>query len=435
MQDLIQRKRMGEALSRGDIARLVQGIQDGSCSGEQLGALVVLLHQQGLNPEETLHLTAELGRAGTVLPAPRPGVVRLDKHSTGGVGDKVSIALAPLLAACGAEVPMISTRGLLHSGGTLDKMESIPGFKVDLPIARMQELLSDVGMFICNSSGDLLPAERRLFAAKHLTGLVDSLPLIVANILARKLAEGLTGLVLDVKVGRGAFIQDRARASELARLLVGTASALGLRAVALVTAMEEPLGRTVGNALEVREVIDLLKGSGPADLRSVVLSLGAEALILGGLALDIAAGRKMLEDCVTSGRALDRFRAMVAAQGGNPGVVDRPTLLPRAPVVLTGKAPHEGYIADIQALDIGLAAVELGAGRRDWCDPVDPATGIVLLKKVGEVVASDEPLFEVHARTSEVAALVRDMVLEAFTLSMEGVTHDRLVLGRLEGRL
>ncbi|HHI68682.1 MAG TPA: thymidine phosphorylase [Planctomycetes bacterium] len=435
IRELIRLKTSGEEFTPEAIDFFVRSLVDGTCTDEQLGALLMAFYFQGLTAAEIRVLTERLAHSGRTLGGRRAGIPRLDKHSTGGVGDKVSLVLAPLVAACGAQVPMISARGLLHTGGTLDKLESIPGFRVNLSHSELEKVLEKAGLFIAGATDEFVPAEKRLYQARDATETVDSIPLITASILSKKLAEDLDALVLDVKVGTGAFMPDQRSALALARRMITTASALGLKAVALVTSMDEPLGRTVGNALEVREALEFLKGGGTQDLKALVFSLGAELLVQGGLAEDVARGREMLERVLARGKGLEKFRAMVEAQGGDPRVVEDPSLLPRAPVVVKTRADQEGYVTGIHAKEVGLAVVDLGAGRKRWTDPVDPACGVVLLKKVGESVSKGEPFFEIHARTEGAARRAQARVMEAIQLNFEGITHERWVLNRVEGGL
>ncbi len=434
IRELIRKKRDGSSLDPQEIDFLVKSIVDGSCTDEQLGALAVVFYLKGLDKEELRVFTERMAHSGRVLGGRKPGVLRVDKHSTGGVGDKVSLILAPMIAACGVQVPMLSGRGLLHTGGTLDKLEAIPGFHVNLSLMEMEKILEDVGLFIAGPTKELVPAETRLYDTRDLTSTVDSIPMITASILSKKLAEDLDALIFDVKAGQGAFMREREEASILAKTLINTASALGLKAMALVTTMDEPLGRTAGNALEVKEAIEMLQGEAPPDLKTVTYSLAGELLVLSGVKEDIASARKMLERAVSSKRALEKFRDMVEAQKGDVRVIEDTSLLPKAPVVLSREADHEGYVAGINAKVVGNAILELGAGRRKRTDPVDPACGIVLRKKVGEFVEKGEPLFEVHARTMVKAKEVLGLVNEAYSFSVEGVTHERWVLDKVEAR-
>jgi pyrimidine-nucleoside phosphorylase len=321
---------------------------------------------------------------------------KVDKHSTGGVGDKISIPLAPLAAVCGVRVPMVSGRGLGHTGGTLDKLESIPGFQVDLPIERFVELVDRLGLCLIGQTARIAPADRKLYALRDATATVESVPLIASSILSKKLAEGIDALVLDVKVGRGAFMKTADDARVLARTMVELCRSMGRDCAALLTAMDAPLGSAVGNAVEVRESIDVLRGRGPADVRELTLQLGVEMLLFGGIGGAVAA-RARLEGALSDGSALRRFAEVIEAQGGDPRVIDDPSRLPQPRCKRDIQAPRSGVVTAIDAEQVGLAAVELGAGRARKEDAVDPAAGLLLRKRVGEPVRAGEVVAELHA--------------------------------------
>ena len=322
---------------------------------------------------------------------------KVDKHSTGGVGDKISLPLAPLAAVCGVRVPMVSGRGLGHTGGTLDKLESIPGFRVDLPLDRFVELVERLGVCLIGQTAELAPADRKLYALRDATATVESVPLIASSILSKKLAEGIDSLVLDVKVGRGAFMKTLADARVLARTMIDLCAAVGRRCTALLTAMDAPLGFAVGNAVEVKEAIEILHGRGPADVRELTLQLGVEMLLSGEAAPDRAVARQRLERALADGSAVRKFAEVIAAQGGDPSVVDDPARLPTPARVREVRSKRAGTIAVIDAEEVGLAAVELGAGRARKEDRVDPAAGLVLRKRVGDEVRAGEAIAELHA--------------------------------------
>ena len=327
---------------------------------------------------------------------------KVDKHSTGGVGDKISLALAPLVAVCGVKVPMVSGRGLGHTGGTLDKLESIPGFTVDLPIARFAELVNRLGVCLIGQTAEIAPADRKLYALRDATATVESIPLIASSILSKKLAEGIDALVLDVKVGRGAFMKSLDDARVLARTMVDLCKAVGRGCVALITDMDAPLGSAVGNAVEVRESIDVLRGGGPADVRELTLRLGVEMLIAGeapGVGNDPLMARMRLETALADGAALQRFAQLIEAQGGDPRVCDDPKRLPQPKLVREVRAERSGVLIALDAEQVGLAAVELGAGRARKEDVVDHAAGLLLLKRVGDEVRAGDVLAELHAAT------------------------------------
>ncbi len=401
--ELIRRKRDGGELSAPEIAFLVAGITDGSLSDAQVGAMAMAMFLNGLSAPEGAGLTG---------PA-------LDKHSTGGVGDKVSLLLAPIVAACGGSVPMISGRGLGHTGGTLDKLAAIPGYDSAPTPERFRRVVAEVGCAIVGPTGALAPADRRLYAIRDATATVESVGLICASILAKKLAAGLDGLVMDVKVGAGAFLPGREAARELARTVVEVAAAHGLATVALLTDMDQVLGRCAGNALEVREATEVLRGE-PADprLREVTLALAAELLVLGGLAVDAAAGRGAAERALASGAAAERFARMAAALGGPADLLERPRL-PEAPVVREVLAEAPGHVAAIDVRAVGLAVVALGGGRRRESDRVDAAVGLTEVAGLGEAVGRQggRPLALVHARDAAAADAAEHAIRAAFTVA------------------
>jgi pyrimidine-nucleoside phosphorylase len=370
---------------------------------------------RGMSPKEMAVLTEAMMNSGTIADLSSIRAPKADKHSSGGVGDKVSIHLAPMVASCGVAVPMVSGRGLGHTGGTVDKLESIPGFRVDLSIAQYRAQVQKVGLAFVSQTAELAPADRKLYALRDVTATVESIPLICASILSKKLAEGIDVLVLDVKHGRGAFMKDAARARELALALTSVARAMGKPTRAVLTAMDEPLGHAVGNALEVAECVRCLQGDGPADLMDVTYALGVEMLVLAGAAKDPAAARAQLERSVSSGAALAKFREVVAAQGGDPRVADDPSVLPAAAIKATIPSPSSGLVQEVNALGVALAALKLGAGRTRAEDPVDPAVGVAELVKVGQRVSQGQPLCVVHAsqraRVAEAQAILERAIV------------------------
>ena len=396
-QHIIARKRDGHALTREEIGNFVRGATDGSWADYQLSAMLMAIVWRGMTPAETAHYTEAMMHSGVV--ADLSGIKRpkADKHSTGGVGDKISLHLAPMIAACGVVVPMISGRGLGHTGGTLDKLESIPGFSVNLSLAAYRAQLDEIGLALIGQTADLAPADKKLYALRDVTATVESIPLICGSILSKKLAEGIDVLVLDVKFGRGAFMKDKADARRLAEALVAVATTMGKPTRAVLTAMDEPLGRTVGNALEVAESIACLHGAGPADVMEVTFALGEQMLLLAGVAVTTADARGQLEASIASGAALEKFRAMVAAQGGDARVADEPARLPQAKFIRTVAAARAGLVSEVDAMGVALAALRLGAGRAKATDSVDHAVGVSGLVKVGERVETGATLCTVHA--------------------------------------
>lgn len=430
-QQIIARKRDGHALTRDEIRAFVRGATDGSWADYQLSALLMAIFLRGLNAEETSWYTEAMTRSGTVADLSAVPGRKVDKHSTGGVGDKISLPLAPLVAACGVPVPMISGRGLGHSGGTLDKLESIPGFRTNLSLVEFQAQVAAIGCALIGQTRDLAPADGKLYALRDVTATVECIPLICGSILSKKLAEGIDALVLDVKFGRGAFMPTLADARRLAETLVAVGRAAGKQVRALLTAMDEPLGRTVGNALEVAEAIACLRGEGPADVRELTLALGAHMLELGGAATSPAEARLRLEQALADGSALARFRAIVAAQGGDVRVVDDPSLLPPARLRLPVAAPRGGFVEEVDARVVAQAALVLGAGRTKASDVVDPAVGVSGLVKVGERVEAGAPLGVVHASAEGPGAEAGALLAQAIAIGAAPVAPPPLVAGVL----
>jgi pyrimidine-nucleoside phosphorylase len=398
VKDLIRKKRDGGALTPGEIRRWLAGIADGSVPDYQTAAMLMAIVWRGLDAGETAALTETMLRSGRVLRWDGLGRPTVDKHSTGGVGDKTSIALAPLVAACGAVVPMISGRGLGHTGGTLDKLEAIPGFRTRLGAAGFEAQVRRIGVAMAGQSDDLAPVDGRLYALRDATATVESRPLIVASILSKKLASGTSGVVFDVKCGAGAFMRTLDEARRLARDLVGATHAMDTKAAALLTAMDEPLGEAAGNACETAEAFAILRGAAPADVTALTLRLAQEMLVLCGVAREPFEAEARLAQALESGRAVERAEAMVQAQGGDPRVVTDPALLPRASVQTAVRAPRPGHVGAIDARAIGDLLVDMGAGRRRTEDVVDPAVGIRFLRKTGDAVREGETVAVVEAR-------------------------------------
>jgi pyrimidine-nucleoside phosphorylase len=402
-QHVIARKRDGHELNRDEVGAFVRGATDGSWADYQLSALLMAIFLRGMTPAETRFLTEAMLHSGIVADLSRIPGPKADKHSTGGVGDKVSLHLAPMVAACGVAVPMISGRGLGHTGGTLDKLESIPGFRVGLSLPEYVALVERIGIALIGQTAELAPADKKLYALRDVTGTVECIPLICASILSKKLASGIDALVLDVKYGRGAFMKDAARARELAVTLTTVAKAMGKPTRAILTAMEEPLGTSVGNALEVAESVRFLRGAYAPDLGEVTFALAEQMLLLVGAAPDAAAARVKLEGAIASGAALAKFRELVEAQHGDPAFIDDPARLPQARLVAPVASTASGFVADVDAMGVALAALHLGAGRVKAENPIDPAVGIDRLVKRGAPIKAGEPLCVVHAN-SEAAA-------------------------------
>jgi thymidine phosphorylase len=402
----IRRKRDGGALARHEIAAYVAGLADGSLGGEQAAAMTMAIYLNGMDFAETGALTTAMARSGTTIDwAGMLGGPVLDKHSTGGIGDKVSLMLAPIVAACGGFVPMISGRGLGHTGGTLDKLAAIPGYQASPDLRRFRAIVRDVGCAIIGQTDDLAPADRRLYAIRDVTATIESLPLITASILSKKIAAGVGGLVMDIKIGSGAFMADEAQARALSASILGTAAAMGLPARTLITDMNQTLGTTAGNAVEVEEAIAYLKADArERRLDGVVLALAAEMLVLGGIETDPKAARARADRAISSGRAAERFAAMVAALGGPADLLDRPgRYLPSAPVILAVMPDEPGRLVAVDGKAIGEAIINLGGGRRRIADLVDPAVGFTGIAPIGATVGRDRPLAFVHAANAQSA--------------------------------
>jgi pyrimidine-nucleoside phosphorylase len=371
---------------------------------------------RGMTAAEVSCLTEAMMRSGAIADLSDIPGVKVDKHSTGGVGDKVSLVLAPLVAVCGVPVPMISGRGLGHTGGTLDKLESIPGFRVGLSLHAYAAQIRSIGVSMIGQTSEIAPADRKLYALRDVTATVESIPLICASIMSKKLAEGIDALVLDVTFGRGAFMKDKSRARELAIAMVAIGRAMGKPTRALLTAMNQPLGRTVGNAVEVVESIEALKGRGPADLMEVTLALGAQMLLLGKAATSPSEARARLESAIADGSALQKFRDLVTAQGGDARVIDDYTRLPQAPVTRELTATASGYVADVDPMAVAQAALALGAGRANMSTAIDPAVGLSSIVKIGETVSRGDRLCTIHAHDEPMLAMASQLLQAAFTI-------------------
>jgi pyrimidine-nucleoside phosphorylase len=428
--ELIAHKRDGGELSPADIERVVGALVSGDLADYQMTALLMAIFLRGMTDAETVALTHAMTRSGDVLDLSGVPGVKVDKHSTGGVGDKVSICLAPLVAACGVPVPMVSGRGLGHTGGTLDKLEAIPGFSVNLDTPRFAEIVRDVGTSMIGQTARIAPADKRIYALRDVTATVESIPLIVASILSKKLAEGIDGLVLDVKVGRGAFMKTEADARRLASALVRVGTAAGKSVVALLTRMDAPLGLAIGNANETREALLVLAGVGPADLVECTYALGAEMLVMGRAAGSLEEARAKLAAAVASGKAAEVMERMIAAHGGDPRVVADPSLLAVAPKTVEVVAGRSGFVSRIDALELGLSAIELGAGRTRADQAVDHGVGIDLRKKPGDAVQAGEPLCVVRARDDAESTIAR--IAAAFAIDDRGPEDKPIVIGRID---
>ena len=416
---LIERKRDGGRISPDEWRALAAAYAAGEVPDYQMAALLMAVYFQGMDRAETSALMEAMLRSGAVLDLSRLAVPRIDKHSTGGVGDKVSLVLAPLIASLGVAVPMMSGRGLGHTGGTLDKLESIPGFRTGLSLEEARAQIDRIGCALIGQTGAIAPADRKMYALRDATATVESIPLISASIMSKKLAEGLTGLVLDVKRGSGAFLPELDRGLELARTMIALGADHGCPVVALLTAMDRPLGRACGNALEVEEAIHTLRGEGPPDLLEVTYALGAEMLVLAGTAPDRQAARRAMERAISTGSALEKFREIIEAQGGNPGVVDDPAVLPQAEACELFTAARAGVIARVEPRAVGHGIIALGGGRTRMEDVVHPEVGFVITARPGEVVDAGEPLATIFARDAAGIAAGRAALAKAIEIADE----------------
>ena len=419
VQRLIERKRDGGRLAPHEWEALTRMFGSGAMPDYQMSAFLMAAFLRGLDREETGSLTDAMLSSGATLDLSHLNVGRIDKHSTGGVGDKVSLVLAPLVASLGVAVPMMSGRGLGHTGGTLDKLESIAGFRTRISLEHARRQVEDIGCALMGPSGEIAPVDRKLYALRDATSTVESIPLIAASIMSKKLAEGLTGLVLDVKRGSGAFLPELDRGLELARLMISLGEERGCPVVALITAMDRPLGRACGNALEMEEAIHALRAEGPPDLMQVTYALGAEMLVLGGVARTLEAARRQMEVAISSGKAAEKFQQIIAAQGGDPTVVDDPSRLPQAREVEIYSAARSGVVAQVEPRAIGRAITALGGGRSTMEDTIDPSVGFVVRARTGDVVRVGEPLATIFARDEAGIAVGRAALAEAFVIADE----------------
>jgi pyrimidine-nucleoside phosphorylase len=430
--ELVERKRDGGRLTAAEIAFLVDGYTKGEIPDYQMAAFCMAVVWRGMDMRETADLTAAMVATGERLDLRRFGRV-VDKHSTGGVGDKTTLVVAPLVAACGLPVAKMSGRGLGFSGGTLDKLESIAHYRVDLSTEEFLGQLGRIGIVLTGQTADLAPADGKLYALRDTTGTVPAIPLIASSIMSKKIAAGANAVVLDVKVGSGAFMKTLAEARLLARTMVAIGKAHGLEVTCELTDMDQPLGRAVGNSLEVAEAIATLRGEGPPDLVALGRLAGAEMLLLGGKARDRASALRRIDRALADGSGLAKLRALVVAQGGDPRMVDDPGRLPRAPHVEILHATRTAYVRRIAADAVGIASVRLGAGREKKCDPIDHRTGIVLHAKIGARVARGAAFAEVHHAGWPADAAAIEQVRHAFTWSSRPVARPKLVLGRVAG--
>lgn len=430
MLDIIDAKRNKITLSDEQIRFVVEGYTTGDIPDYQMSALLMAIWFNGMTAEETRELTMAMLHSGDQLDLSDIPGVKVDKHSTGGVGDKVSIPLAPLVAAAGLIVPMISGRGLGHTGGTLDKLEAIPGYTVEINEDAFKRQLKEVGCIIAGATGNIAPADKKIYALRDVTDTVDSIPLIAGSIMSKKIASGTDALVMDVKTGSGAFMKNEEDAKALARALVDIGKGVGMDIMAVISDMNQPLGRAIGNALEIEESIALLKGEGPDDLLDLVLTIGSQMLHMGGKATTLEEGRSILESHIADGSALERFRMMIEAQGGDDTVIDDPTIMPQARYHIPIIAGKEGMVTAMTSDKLGLASMMLGGGRATKDDVLDYAVGLTLNKKVGDSVAKGETLLTVHSNREDIADVER-LIRNNITIGKEAqpitLIHDIIV--------
>ncbi|MDQ3148428.1 MAG: thymidine phosphorylase [Chloroflexota bacterium] len=428
--DLIRRKRDGGALDREQIESFVAGVTDGSLPDYQASALLMAIVLRGMSPEETAWQTDAMVRSGVRVDYPDVDGIPVDKHSTGGVGDKTSLILAPLAVACGAVVPMMSGRGLGHTGGTLDKLESIPGFRTNLSLHELRQAIGSIRCALIGQTAEIAPADRRLYALRDVTATVESIPLISASIMSKKIAEGIGGLVLDVKTGSGAFMKTLDDSRTLARSLVAIGEASGVHSEALITRMDAPLGTQVGNAAEVIECLEVLKGRGPADTRELSMLLAVRMLVVSGIEPDSVEAERRVRDALSSGAALEVFRAIVQNQGGDPRAVDAYSLLPLAPDEDRVLAAAEGYVS-LESEGIGRAAVALGAGRATMADIVDPGVGVEVIARAGTEVRAGDAVLLVRHRAGRGLEHARPLLQNAVRITPSPPVERPLVLERI----
>jgi pyrimidine-nucleoside phosphorylase len=416
LEELIESKRDYGKHSHEELARLVDAFVSGEMPDYQMSAWLMAALLNGLDAEETVWLTDAMARSGRMIDLSSVPGVKVDKHSTGGVGDKTTLVLAPLVASCSVPIAKMSGRGLGHTGGTLDKLESIPGFRVEMDPDAFVAQVRDVGMAVMAQSPDVDPADKKMYALRDVTATVPSVPLIVGSIISKKIAGGADAIVLDVKVGSGAFMKTEDDARLLARELTRVGEALGRKVVCVMTEMGQPLGHAVGNALEVREAISTLRGDGPTDLTDLCVALGAKMLVLGGRATEEAGAAELLRESIRTGRALDMFRRWIAAQGGDARIADDPDVLPHAAFTRTVGSPQAGWVAEYDAEGVGKSAMLMGAGRATKDDAIDPAAGIVLHAKVGDRVEAGAPLATLHASSRDLLVTGEFRFLQTVTI-------------------
>lgn len=424
--DIIEKKQLGHRLSEEEIKFMVDGFTDGSIPDYQMSAWMMAIYFKGMNDEEASQLTLAMVESGDQIDLSKIEGVKVDKHSTGGVGDTTTIVLAPLVASCGVPVAKMSGRGLGHTGGTLDKFEAIEGFKIEVPIDQFIELVNKNKVAVVGQTGNLAPADKKMYALRDVTSTVQSIPLIASSIMSKKIASGADAIVLDVKVGDGAFMKNVDEAKELATEMVKIGRQVKRQTLAVISDMSQPLGYAVGNALEVAEAIDTLKGKGPKDLTELCLVLGSQMLIAANKVDTLEEGKQLLQEKIDNGKALETLRQFIQNQGGKAEVVDHPELLPQAQYQIAIEADRDGYLSSWVAHEVGIACSMLGAGREKYTDDIDPAVGVVLKAKVGDAVKKGDPVVIVHSSKEDNVEVV-EKLRKAFTISDHAETPQLIV--------
>lgn len=429
MYDIIMKKRNGEELSTEEIKFFVSGYTNGEIPDYQVSALMMAIYFQKMNKRETADLTMAMVESGEMIDLSKIEGIKVDKHSTGGVGDTTTLILGPIVAAAGAPVAKMSGRGLGHTGGTIDKLESFKGFSVEMPVEKFMNNVNERKIALGGQTANLAPADKKLYALRDVTATVDNMSLIASSIMSKKIASGADAIVLDVKTGSGAFMKEEDSSFHLAQEMVDIGTHVGRNTIGVITDMDQPLGFAVGNALEVKEAIDTLKGNGPKDLTELCLTLGSYMLHLGGVAKTAEDARAILEDVIKSGKGLAKLRELVEAQGGDPAYVDDPSLLPDASIVKEVVASQDGYIEGIKADDIGLAALILGAGRETKESEIDLGVGVILRKKIGDYVKKGESIATIYANDNEKTEASEKVILNAYKIVEEEVKPRKLIKG------
>lgn len=415
--DIIKKKRDGGALTLEEIDFFIKGVTRDEIPDYQVTALLMAIYFNGMTDDETYHLTSSMMYSGEVLDLSGICGIKIDKHSTGGVGDKLTLTVAPLVASAGVPIPMISGRGLGHTGGTIDKLESIPGFRTDLSLKEFKENVGKINLSIIRQTSEIAPADRKLYALRDVTATVDSIPLIVSSIMSKKMAEGIEGLVLDVKTGNGGFMKSFEKSQELAESLLKIGKKMGKMVTVAITDMNQPSGFAVGNSLEVIEAIEVLKGRGPDDVKELTLNIGAWMLKLGGIINKMEDGIKILKEKLKNGTGLKKFRELIELQGGNPDVIEDYNLFPQAEIIKEVKSIESGYVQKMNTENIGTAGCILGAGRLNINSPVDFSAGLILKKKIGDYVERGEPVVTIYTNKNEIVSEAESIILNSYTIA------------------